>query len=30
VEITHVYDREEAHEVIQRSHQDYVARFPNP
>jgi inorganic pyrophosphatase len=30
VEITHVYDREEAHEVIRRSHQDYLARFANP
>ena len=30
VEITHVYDREEAHEVIRRSHEDYVAHFGVP
>ena len=28
VEITHVYDREEAHEVIRRSRADYDALFP--
>jgi len=28
VEITHVYDREEAHEVIRRSRDDYRAQFP--
>src|ERR1041385_8272736 len=28
VEITHVYDRDEAHEVIRRSQQDYRALFP--
>jgi inorganic pyrophosphatase len=28
VEITHVYGREEAHEVIRRSHEDYVAHLP--
>jgi inorganic pyrophosphatase len=28
VEITHVYDREEAHEVIRRSRDDYRALFP--
>lgn len=28
VEITHVYDREEAHEVIRRSREDYRASFP--
>ena len=27
VEITHVYDRDEAHEVIRRSHDDYGAHF---
>jgi len=27
VEITHVYDREEAHDVIRCSHEDYVAQF---
>lgn len=26
-EVTHVYDREEAHEIIRRSQADYVARF---
>jgi inorganic pyrophosphatase len=26
-EITHVYGREEAHEVIRRSHEDYLGRF---
>jgi inorganic pyrophosphatase len=25
--ITHVYGRDEAHEVIRRSHEDYRARF---
>jgi inorganic pyrophosphatase len=29
VEITHVYDREEAHEVIQRSQDDYRELFPD-
>jgi inorganic pyrophosphatase len=29
VEITHVYDREEAHEVIRRSRADYAALFPD-
>jgi inorganic pyrophosphatase len=29
VEITHVYDREEAHEVIRRSRDDYRALFPD-
>ncbi len=28
VEITHVYGREEAHEVIRRSHADYLTHFP--
>jgi inorganic pyrophosphatase len=28
-EITHVYDRDAAHEVIRRSHDDYLARFGN-
>jgi len=28
VEITHIYDRDEAHEVIRRSQQDYRALFP--
>lgn len=28
VEITHVYGREEAHELIRRSHADYRAHFP--
>lgn len=28
-EITHVYGREEAHEVIRRSHEDYMARYAN-
>jgi inorganic pyrophosphatase len=27
VEITHVYDREEAHAVVRRSHEDYAAHF---
>ena len=27
VEITHVYGRDEAHEVIRRSHEDYMSRF---
>jgi inorganic pyrophosphatase len=26
--ITHVYDRQEAHEVIRRSHDDYLQRYP--
>ncbi len=29
VEITHVYDREEAHEVIRRSERDYKTLFPD-
>jgi len=29
VEITHVYDRDEAHEVIRRSREDYKALFPD-
>ena len=29
VEITHVYDRDEAHEVIRRSQRDYKALFPD-
>ncbi len=29
VEITHVYDRDEAHEVIRRSQQDYRTLFPD-
>ena len=29
VEITHVYDRDEAHEVIRRSQEDYRALFPD-
>jgi inorganic pyrophosphatase len=29
VEITHVYDRDEAHEVIRRSQQDYRGLFPD-
>jgi inorganic pyrophosphatase len=29
VEITHVYDREEAHEVIRRSREDYRTLFPD-
>jgi inorganic pyrophosphatase len=29
VEITHVYDREEAHDVIRRSQEDYRALFPH-
>ena len=29
VEITHVYGREEAHEAIRRSHEDYLAHFPD-
>lgn len=29
VEITHVYRREEAHEVIRRSRQDYLDRWPD-
>jgi inorganic pyrophosphatase len=28
VEITHVYGRDEAHEVIRRSYGDYLAHFP--
>ncbi len=28
VEITHVYDRDEAHQLIRRSHADYRAHFP--
>jgi hypothetical protein len=27
VEITHVFGREDAHEVIRRSRRDYLARF---
>jgi inorganic pyrophosphatase len=30
VEITHVYDREDAHAVIRCSHEDYAAHFPEP
>ena len=29
VEITHVYGREEAFEVIKRSHADYTAKYGN-